>query len=42
MRLVVEQEQQVLVQGFGIPDQLDIQRSRVVLTIREIVPPMES
>ncbi len=41
-RLVVEQEQQVLVQGFGIPDQLDIQRSRVVLTIQEIAPSMES
>ncbi|HEX9155152.1 MAG TPA: hypothetical protein VF819_06275 [Nitrospira sp.] len=41
-RLVVEQDQQVLVQGFGIPDRLDIQQSRIVLTIQEIALPMES
>jgi hypothetical protein len=37
-RLVVRQDQPVLLQAFAIPDRLDIQRSRIVLTLQEGEP----
>jgi len=41
-RLVTGQDQPVLLQAFGIPDRLDIQRSRIVLTIQETSHPGEA
>lgn len=41
-RLVVGRDQQVLLQAFGIPDRLDMQRSRIVLTIQETPDPIGS
>jgi len=41
-RLVVRQDQPVLLQAFAIPDRLDIQRSRIVLTLQETPGPLES
>jgi hypothetical protein len=41
-RLVTGQDQPVLLQAFGIPDRLDIQRSRIVLTIQETSHPVET
>jgi hypothetical protein len=40
-RLLVEQDQAVLLQAFGIPDRLKGQRSRVVLTIQETTRALE-
>jgi hypothetical protein len=39
-RLVAARDQPVLLQAFGIPDRLDIQRSRIVITIQETPPPI--
>ncbi|HLZ34768.1 MAG TPA: hypothetical protein VKP13_12170 [Nitrospira sp.] len=38
-RLLVERDQALLLQAFGIPDRLNVQRSRIVLTISEASRP---
>lgn len=40
-RLVVGQDQALLLQAFSIPDRMNEQRSRIVLTIQEIALPVE-
>jgi hypothetical protein len=41
-RLLVEQEQSVLLQAFGVPDRLGMQRSRVVITIQSVIRPVDA
>ena len=41
-RLVSARDRPVLLQAFGIPDRLDIQRSRIVITIQDTPPPVGS
>lgn len=41
-RLLVGQDQSVLLRGFGIPDRLGIQRSRVVITMQRRIRPFDA
>jgi hypothetical protein len=41
-RLLVGQDQSVLLQAFGVPDRLGMQRSRVVITIQGVIRPVDA
>lgn len=41
-RLLVGQDQSVLLQAFGVPDRLGMQRSRVVITIQGVIRPYDA
>jgi hypothetical protein len=41
-RLLVGQDQSVLLKAFGVPDRLGIQRSRVVITMQGVIRPFDA